>query len=143
MGNNKKVWVDISRSEKLEFTPLLKNVFIVYSDPAEHQLLCYTLEEVLAEKLHAVLQRMQARDFYDIWYLLEVQNMDANFYVKEFIHKCTYKNFNTAEFHKKLAERLPQEQGRWQSSLNEQIQNLPNFYKVGKEVMRHLKKLKV
>ncbi len=27
------------------------------------------------------MQRMQARDFYDIWYLLEQHKMDVNFYV--------------------------------------------------------------
>ena len=42
-GNNKKVKVDISRSEKLAFKPLLQNVLPVYSDLTEHQLLCYSL----------------------------------------------------------------------------------------------------
>ncbi|MES2138059.1 MAG: nucleotidyl transferase AbiEii/AbiGii toxin family protein [Bacteroidota bacterium] len=142
-GNNKKVKVDISKSETLEFEPVMKDVFLGYSDLEKHQLLCYTLEEVLVEKMRTVMQRMQARDFYDIWYLLEQHGMDPNFYIKEFCNKCANKNLSPADFLKKLVERLPQYEGRWQSSMNEQIQNLPDFEKVEREVMRHFKKLKL
>jgi predicted nucleotidyltransferase component of viral defense system len=142
-GNNKKVKVDISRSEKLEFKPVMQTVILGYSDLTEHQLLCYPLEEVLVEKMRTVMQRMQARDFYDIWYLLEQHGMDVNFYLKEFANKCESKKLNPADFPKKLAERLPQYKGRWQSSMNEQIHDLPDFETVEREVQRHLKKLKI
>ncbi len=142
-GNNKKVKVDISRSEKLEFKPVMQTVILSYSDLTEHQILCYPLEEVLVEKMRTVMQRMQARDFYDIWYLLEQHGMDVNFYIKEFANKCESKKLNPADFQKKLAERLPQYKGRWESSMNEQIQNLPDFDQVEREVMRHLKRLKL
>ncbi len=141
-GNNKKVKVDISRSEKLEFEPVVKSAFISYSDLEEHALLCYPLEEVLVEKLRSVMQRMQARDFYDIWYLLEQHGMEADFYLDEFSRKCASKGLNPANFQKKLAERLPQYKGRWQSSMSEQIQNLPGFDKVEREVQRQLKRMK-
>jgi len=41
-GNNKKVKIDISRSEQLVFEPVMNDVFIDYSDLEEHQLLCYS-----------------------------------------------------------------------------------------------------
>jgi predicted nucleotidyltransferase component of viral defense system len=142
-GNNKKVKVDISRSEKLEFGPLMKPVLLDYSDLTAHHLLCYALEEVLVEKMRTVMQRMQARDFYDIWYLLERHGMDVSNYVNEFVDKCRSKKIDPANFTKKLAERLPQYKGRWESSMNEQIHNLPNFDTVEREVLRHFKKLKL
>jgi predicted nucleotidyltransferase component of viral defense system len=142
-GNNKKVKIDISRSEKLEFKPVMQPVLLGYSDLTEHQLLCYPLEEVLVEKMRTVMQRMQARDFYDIWYLLEQHGMDINFFLKEFANKCESKKLNPVDFPKKLAERLPQYKGRWESSMNEQIHDLPDFDKVEREVQRHLKKLKL
>lgn len=37
----------------------------------------------------------------------------------------------------------PTKNNRWQSSMNEQIQKLPNFDQVEREVMRFLKKLKL
>lgn len=141
-GNNKKVKVDISRSEQLVFEPVMNAVFIGYSDMEEHQLLCYPLEEVLVEKMRSVMQRMQARDFYDIWYLLEVREMDADFYLIEFEAKCKSKDLLHTDFPKKLDERLPQYKGRWKSSMSEQIKDLPDFDQVEREVQRHLKKLK-
>jgi uncharacterized protein len=141
LGHNKKVKVDISRSEQLAFEPILKTIFLSYSDLLPHPFLCYTLEEILVEKMRTIMQRMQARDFYDIWYLLEMHQMDITFYTKEFREKCVNKKLNPADFHKKLGERLPQYKGRWQSSMQEQIKNLPDFDQVEREVMRHLKHL--
>lgn len=138
-GSNKKVKIDISKSERLEFETVLKDVFASYSDIEEHQLLCYRLEEVLVEKLRSVMQRMQARDFYDIWYLLEREEMEIEYFTKEFARKCAAKNINPADFPKKLAERLPGYRGRWQGSLSEQIQNLPNFEQVERELNRRLR----
>lgn len=141
-GGNKRVKIDVSRSEKLEFEPVLQPVFVGYSDIEEHELLCYRLEEVLIEKLRSVMQRMQARDFYDIWYLLEHHQMEIEFYQGEFTRKCAAKNLNSADFPKKLDERLPGYRGRWQSSLAGQIQNLPSFEQVVREVNRHLRQVK-
>lgn len=140
-GNNKRVKVDISRSEKLVFEPVIKDVFVDYTDLEAYQLLCYPLEEVLVEKMRSVMQRMQARDFYDIWYLLEEHGMDADFYLNEFETKCKSKDLKHTDFPQKLTDRLPQYKGRWQSSMSEQIKDLPDFEQVEREVQRHLKKL--
>lgn len=141
-GNNKRVKVDISRSEQLVFEPVMNDVIIGYTDLEEHQLLCYQLEEVLVEKMRSVMQRMQARDFYDIWYLLEEHEMEADFYIREFEAKCKSKDLQHTDFLKKLDERLPQYKGRWKSSMSEQIKDLPDFDQVEREVKKHLKKLK-
>lgn len=141
-GNNKSVKVDISRSEQLVFAPVMKNAFIGYTDLEEHQLLCYPLEEVLVEKMRSVMQRMQARDYYDIWYLSEQHGMDIDFYTTEFKTKCSSKNLNAVDFHKKITERIPQYKARWKSSLQDQIKNLPDFEQVEREVQRHVKKIK-
>lgn len=140
-GSNKSVKVDISRSEKLVFDAVMKNVYIDYTDLEAHQLLCYSLEELLVEKMRSVMQRMQARDFYDLWYLLEQFGMKVDYYIGEFKTKCENKGLKAESFPEKLIERLPQYKGRWQSSLKEQIKNLPSFEQVEREVMRHLKKL--
>lgn len=103
---------DISRSEQLVFAPMLKDVFINYTDLEAHKLLCYSLEEVLVEKMRSVMQRMQARDLYDIWYLLNEHEMDAEFYLNEFEAKCHGKNLRHSDFTDKLAERLPQYKAR-------------------------------
>ena len=45
------------------------------------------------------------------------------------------------EFITKLTSRLPQYKGRWQSSLQEQIKDLPEFEQVERETLRQLKKM--
>jgi len=143
IGANKKVKVDISRTESLVFDPIKQKAFLGYTDQEYHELLCYPLEEVLVEKLRSVMQRMQARDFYDIWYLLEIHGMDIDFYIAEFRTKCESKAIEPTEFHNKLEQRLPQYKGRWQSSLADQIQDLPDFEEVLREVARHLRKFEL
>ena len=140
-GSNKKVKIDISRSEQLVFEPIRKDVFIGYTDIEAHQLLCYRLEEILVEKMRSLMQRMQARDFYDIWYLLEIHGMNVDFYLREFGAKCSIKQINHTNFPDKLKERLPQYKGRWQNSLREQIKDLPDFDQVVRQVQRHIKQL--
>ena len=140
-GNNKKIKIDISRSEKLEFEPILRPVFVEYSDIKTNNLFCYPLEEVLVEKMRSIMQRMQARDFYDIWYLLEVHGMDIEFYINEFENKCVSKGLRVSDFSKKLNDRLPQYKARWKSSMSEQIHNLPDFEQVERETLRHFKKI--
>jgi uncharacterized protein len=142
-GANKRIKVDISRTEKLEFEPVVRDVFCNYSDLEEHQLLCYSLEEVLVEKLRSVLQRMQARDFYDIWYLMEVHGMEIDFLLNEFKAKCENKNVNSSDFGAKLEQRLPQYKGRWQKSMKDQIKDLPDFDQIERELMRYLRKIEI
>lgn len=140
-GHNKKVKVDISKNEVMVFQPLLKTVIPLYSDSIEHEILCYTLEEILLEKMRSVIQRMQARDLFDLWYLVEVQMMEPDLYKNEFLTKCRAKGIEPSTFSEKLKERLPQYKSRWQGSLKEQIKYLPDFEMVERELLRHFKKL--
>ncbi len=143
MGANKRVKVDISKSERLQFEPINKEVIISYKDLEQHKLLCYSLEEILVEKLRSIMQRMQARDFYDIWYLLEIYGLDLSFCVNEFIAKCESKELTPSDFFKKLEQRRPQYKARWQKSMKDQIQDLPAFEQVERELMRHLRTLEI
>lgn len=85
---------------------------------------------------------MQARDFYDIWYLMEMHGLNIDFYINEFKNKCTSKGLKSSMFQMKLSERIPQYKGRSQVSMNDQIKDLPGFEQVEREVLRNLKKLK-
>lgn len=138
-GNNKRVKVDISRSETLEFEPIQKEAIIDYSDLEEHRLLCYKLEELLVEKLRCTMQRMQPRDYYDIWYLVEVEGMDVEYYTNEFRNKGESKEIKPENFHSKLEQKLPQYKARWKKSMSDQIKDLPDFEKVEREVNRKIK----
>jgi len=140
VGANRRVKVDISKSEKLEFKPEKRDMFVDYTDQEGHQLLCYSLEEILIEKLRSVMQRMQARDFYDIWYLLEEHGMDPSLCLNEFRSKCESKKLNASDLRDKLEEKLPRYKSRWKQSMEAQIRDLPDFDKVKRAVFKHLRK---
>ncbi|MDD4411863.1 MAG: nucleotidyl transferase AbiEii/AbiGii toxin family protein [Bacilli bacterium] len=142
LASNKKIKIDISKTELMVFEPILKSSFKEYSDLDVYELNCYTLEEVLVEKLRSVIQRMQARDYYDIWYLLEVFGLYANFYTNEFVAKCKHKGVDPKSLFVKLKQRVPQYKGQWEATINDQIKDLPEFEQVDREVQRNLRKLK-
>jgi len=83
------------------------------------------------------------KDYILSWILKGIaqHGMDVDFYLNEFETKCECKKLKHTDFPKKLTERLPQYKGRWQSSMNEQIKDLPDFDQVEREVLRHLKNL--
>lgn len=143
LGANKSIKIDISRAEHLEFEPVILDAICAYSDIKPHTLLCYSLEEVWVEKMRSVMQRMQARDFYDIWYLMEIHKLDPTFLLNEFKAKCLSRGVDPTDFRAKLEMRLPQYKGRWQKSMTDQIKQLPDFDQVLREVLRHLKPLDI
>jgi len=74
--------VEITHDEEVLMPPVLRSLLHPYPDPPSADWRCYALDEVIAEKLRALLQsraRLQARgwgasrvcrDYYDLWYLL-------------------------------------------------------------------------
>ena len=140
-GKQKSVKLDISRSELICFDPVPKPAIGLYCDQDEFELLCYPLKEILIEKMRSVMQRMQPRDFYDIWYLLEIEQMDLEFLLPEFSQKCEHKDLHSADFEDALQKRLPLYQARWSGSIRDQIQELPEFEQVEREVQRHFRNI--
>ena len=75
------VMVEIAGDEPLLKPPLRRSVLHDYGEPLAAQVPVYSLEEIVAEKLRAILQhvralerrgwvRSRARDYYDLWRIL-------------------------------------------------------------------------
>ena len=75
-GSPRGLRLDVTRNEVLAFDPLHRTVFHPFSDVADFEdvrVPCYTLEEVMCEKIRALLgQRIYAvsRDLYDVFSLI-------------------------------------------------------------------------
>ena len=76
-----RVLLEISRSERLLWAPLTAPIQHEYGEQLEASAWCYSRDEIVAEKLRALLQnarrakergwaRSRARDYYDLWCLL-------------------------------------------------------------------------
>jgi predicted nucleotidyltransferase component of viral defense system len=140
-GVGKQIKVDISKDEVLQFNPETKSLFSTYSDHIVSSLPCYSLPEVVTEKMRSLLSRQQPRDFYDLWYLSEIEGIEMSDYVLEFETKAKHKGLNPANLEKRIDQLLPVFKVRWSGSLGEQIKELPPFEQVSREMGRHFRQL--
>jgi predicted nucleotidyltransferase component of viral defense system len=139
-STGKRVKVDISSNELLKFEIENKPLFETYSDHIVSVLKCYSLPEVLTEKLRSLLSRQQPRDFYDLWYLSECEGLEMSDYRFEFGEKARHKNLNPENFEQRIKLLLPSFKSRWKKSISEQVKNLPPFEQVSRELGRHFRK---
>lgn len=140
-GANKQVKVDISKNELLQFDVEEKEMFEKYSDHEACSLKCYSLEEVMAEKMRSLLSRQQPRDFFDLWYLSEREGMEMSDYMPEFEAKAKHKGLTPGNLENRITQLLPTFKARWSSSMNDQIKDLPPFDQVSRELGRHFRKI--
>lgn len=70
------VKLDLAADELVEETATLP-IRRRYEDQAEGWCRVYTLEEIAAEKLRCIMQRLQCRDLFDLYELLVVSGVDA------------------------------------------------------------------
>ncbi len=134
--------VDVTRKEILEFDLVDKNVFSEYSDlEKDFSIKCYSLSEVLIEKMAAVMGRTIPRDVYDLWYLLEVDAMDLEDHTQEFERKAVNKGQKPKMFLEKFNAKENTYSRDWQNSLKPQIQDLPDFKDVVRALKKHFRKL--
>ena len=107
----------------------------LYPDvPRDHEVVAYGLVEVSAEKLRCVMQRVQARDWFDLHYLLVEQRVDAQDAWYLFVDKATHKGLDPGAFGRKLAERAPVYQARWEDELSGYMGEVPPFERVEREL---------
>lgn len=65
-----RLLLDVTLDEPVLLPPLRRRALTDRFDEPRPHVLCYALEEILAEKLRCILQRGKARDYYDVWRLL-------------------------------------------------------------------------
>jgi predicted nucleotidyltransferase component of viral defense system len=144
-GDPRAIRLDINRGEALAFDPVQRLVDHPYSDADDmggSSWPCYALEEVMAEKLRAILgQRKHAvsRDLYDIHFLLE-QGIDEDRVRAALPSKLEAKELSidtvTAE---RLVERKAEFESDWRRNLVHLVarERMPEFEVVWREVYRY------
>ena len=139
-GNNKQVKVDISPNEHFCYSVEKQVMFRSYSDIPEVILNCYSLSEILTEKLRSLISRSQPRDYYDLWYLCEIEGMDILQHKTEFETKARHKGLDPNSLQEKLDAKLPNFQARWDKSMKEQIADLPPYDQIHRQLSRHFRR---
>ena len=142
-GRGDHVKMDISKGEKLEFE--IKNLEMLnqYSDIAEEERVivqCYGLEEVVIEKMAALMGRTIPRDLYDFEYLTNNEGIELQDIFYEFQSKAEYKGHNPDEFIAKVTAKEKVFERAWRENLSQQIKDLQDFKEVWRNFNKQLRK---
>jgi predicted nucleotidyltransferase component of viral defense system len=138
-----KIKIEIILYELMLFDEVHKEVLHTYSDELAldpNTIPCYAIEEVLAEKIRALIQRSYTapRDFYDIWYLQkQYKDLDFKKIVEAFHKKMKFKNLEFTSVDQLLNEDNDKSlRASWKNSLSHQIQSeaLPEYDIVKKKL---------
>ena len=135
--------LEIILFEKMIFTPEFRYIHHEYSDrlsKSATSIPCYSIEEVLAEKLRSIIQRSYTapRDFYDIWYLSKnVENLDWPKIVNAFHDKMEFKGLKFTGIEQLINnENDKRLLGAWKNSLGHQVLGeLADYYTIKKDLL--------
>jgi len=134
----RKLKLDLSDQELVEKTVTLP-VTCRYADQEPNECLVYTLEEIAAEKLRCVLQRLQCRDLYDLNELLVVHRVDAVAVWPAFERKARHRDCEPDKFAGVFDDRAVEWERRWDAELAEYVTEVPHFDAVLRAVRRELR----
>ena len=130
-----KIKIEIILYELMLFPIASKDITHQYSDMLTAnalQIPCYSIEEVLAEKMRALIQRSYTapRDFYDIWYLSNhFTELNYTQIVDAFHEKMAFKGHTFTGIEQLInPDNDKHLSAAWKNSLAHQIPNeLPNY----------------
>ena len=136
LGRVRSAKVDIAEDE-LVVTTTVRPLIQRYSDQAAAEITTYTLDEVAAEKLRCVIQRLQCRDIFDLHHLLVRENVDVETAWALFDEKARHKNIDPTLFGQRLDEREPRYRQLWQDELEDHLGAEPPAFE---ETIRQLRR---
>lgn len=141
-----EIKVDVTRGETIEFDVEHLIVLSSYSDleeDGETRIYSYSLEEVLIEKITALMGRTIPRDLYDFDYLIEEEGLELqNIYI-EFIRKAENKGHNPKQLMDKVMPKMKTFERDWNNSLGKQMtkDELPDFKNTWRKSSGYFKEL--
>jgi predicted nucleotidyltransferase component of viral defense system len=131
-GDLPRVRFDLTADEVLVLEPVMRKVHHPYTDnpPDGIEILCYSFEEVFAEKTRALKERLRPRDLYDVVHLYRHDNLkpDRQVVVDTLSEKCKFKGISIPGMqdftdHMGRAEL----EAEWENMLKHQLPALPPF----------------
>lgn len=116
--------IDISKREK----PILELITMNLKSPyfKDIEVLTFQLEELIAEKIRAIIQRNKPRDYLDIYYIVSKKNFD----IKKTIQIAKQKLKADKLDIERIFNNLGVVRGLWELDLREILPDIPDFDKV-------------
>lgn len=126
--------LDISKREKPILDIITKKMKSPYFEDIE--ILTFQLEELIAEKIRAIVQRNKPRDFLDLYYILTKNSFDLEKSIE--ISKQKLKAVNDKYSKEKIFDDLESVKSLWEQDLREILPDVPDFAKVVKKLKEKL-----
>lgn len=99
----------------------------------------YAIEEIGAEKLRCVIQRVQCRDLYDLFRLTEDAGLSLAEVRPLFERKARAKNLDPGTVAQRFEDRVERYGQRWSTEMSEHLADPTRFDDVVRVVRRHLR----
>ncbi|MFB6088784.1 MAG: nucleotidyl transferase AbiEii/AbiGii toxin family protein [Candidatus Aenigmatarchaeota archaeon] len=131
-----RIDLDLSTREEVIKDTELIGISRLLSEVPSFKVVAMSLDEILAEKVRAIMTRNRARDLYDLNYLIKSEvnpdlsliNKKLEYYGKEF----TYKNFKKA---------IGTKESIWKSEMKPLVPTVPEFHDTFERVIGKFKNL--
>jgi len=126
---SRKMKVDFTLAEELVFSVEERMIKAPYSDcqGIKKRLKTYALEEVLIEKLCALISRTEPRDLYDAYHLFNIGSLNYGEIAEGFRVKAESKKIDPARLSKILRQKEAKIAKLWEIRLAQQVDNLPHL----------------
>lgn len=125
-----RVKLDLSGTEKLVLSAVIRPIAHPFSDsfPTPGEIQCYSVEELLAEKIRALGERCRPRDLYDVVNLYRRDDFQPDPKVVRSVlsEKCKLKGIPVPTFELvETSEARAELVSEWENMLGHQLQHLP------------------
>ena len=129
-----KLELDFSLREKVIMEPLIITLGRLLRELPSFDVVVMTKEEILAEKVRAIVSRTKARDVYDLWFLLKDNTtIDMTLIQKKLVLCQKVYDFSDFKKHVNAKHEI------WESELTPLIKKVPTFNEVKKMILEKMK----
>lgn len=125
LGHKNTTSLDVMIDEYVAFPSV--NYRHSYEDVPEFELTAYSVEEIFAEKLRALYQRSQARDYYDLYRMITEADVDDSVILPAFTRKCEHDGLDINLGNGLPGEKRDEIRDGWQNTLPDLVADLPDF----------------
>ncbi len=127
------IGIDINLQSGISMEPELAKYASIYPEVPRFSILIMHKEEILAEKVRAILSREKARDIYDLWFLL---NEGARFDLNLVNEKLKY--YGETWSAKAFTNKLILKESIWKTELAPLIDVVPDFREAKKFILENI-----
>jgi len=133
LGQPQRIRLDFSFRDNLADGAQRKPLLDTYG-LGIHKIAVLSLEELFAEKIHALVSRSAPRDLYDAWFLLR-----ENTGIKHDMVKKKFDYYDERFEFDRLAGKMKEFEANWNGDLRQFLRKVPPFELIAKEVLNGLK----